>query len=142
MREDQFMGLNEWAQKFLEDNLAVVGERVIVERYNDGTVTETVEPIRDKGEIYDEARGFTCWPLRRYTLKDGTQVEEFLQDMPWSGGPVIFYALRRVDGDPIPKSLWSREEIIMMTVGCIEWSAEEEVEEEAEEKAKGKTEEE
>lgn len=49
--------------------------------------------------------------LKRYYLKQGGYVDEYVQAEPWSSGPVIFLALMDSNGQPIPETLWSQEEI-------------------------------
>lgn len=50
--------------------------------------------------------------LRIYTLKDGREVEEYVQAKPWSSGPCIFLALRDTKTkEPLPETLWDEEDI-------------------------------
>jgi hypothetical protein len=50
-------------------------------------------------------------PLCCYYLPDGSFVREDIQAVPWASGPHFFFALRDEEGNWIPESLWSPEEI-------------------------------
>ncbi|OPZ86967.1 MAG: hypothetical protein BWY75_02006 [bacterium ADurb.Bin425] len=47
--------------------------------------------------------------LHRYTLHDGTVLDEFVQEVLHNGGPMYFLALRRLDGTPVAETLWAPE---------------------------------
>lgn len=114
MRDDTFMGLNDWASNHVnsstveytdyvrrvykdgsEETLTLKGKKCLVEREGSG---DTVE-------------GFNSYPLVKYSFPDGRVLFEYVQDSPWSSGPVIFLALKDSDGKSIPESLWTDEEI-------------------------------
>lgn len=67
---------------------------------------------RDSGyvkEKYGNVPGAGDLPLFRYTLKDGSVAEEFVQCEIWSSGPMIWTALRLADGREL---LWPEEELV------------------------------
>ncbi len=67
-------------------------------------------------EVQDGAFTPQLLHLRRFILPCGTQVEEFVQAEPWSGGPCYFFALRdTATAEPIAESLWSDDEIMHLT---------------------------
>jgi hypothetical protein len=53
------------------------------------------------------------YPLHRYPLKSGGWADEFLQDQPWSSGPVAFIGLRVFDkdGEQVDEFLWPQDAI-------------------------------
>jgi len=115
MRCDQMIGLNDWAKEFILGEEIVIGERSITDSLYDGTITTKTEPIKQstvKKEKYDEAIGFNVWGLNRYIFEDDRVVEEYVQENPWSSGPMFFFALRDTKTqEPISESLWSDMEI-------------------------------
>ena len=50
-------------------------------------------------------------PLKSYTFPGGRVLTEFVQDVPWSGGPCYHIALRDQKGVVVAKSLWTDEEL-------------------------------
>lgn len=50
-------------------------------------------------------------PLKKYLLKDGSWIYEYVQDIVWSSGPMYFLALETEDLSVIKTSLWTKEEI-------------------------------
>ena len=116
MRLDQYKGLNKWAkQKVRRTKL----------------VHEVGKEIRSNGtEVpFDRVRRVPCvvksvyskvrarykpfaGDLYRYTLVNGTVLEEFLQATINSGGPVYHIALRNAEsGEVVPESLWTDAEL-------------------------------
>lgn len=101
IRCDQFMGLNEWASKFVKGEPVLVCTEEVTRVSPDGR-RETLEPrpvyessikMEKSGEFYsgmfeDE------YHLHKYTFPDGTVYFEKLQATPWSSGPVHFLASR------------------------------------------------
>jgi hypothetical protein len=122
MRCDQYIGLNYWANKMLYDHR----QTGVMERwfYPDETEIDDPKPFlvdsvrtripTHKIEIIGKIEG--AWnphvaDLRRFTLEDGTIYEEYIQAEPWSSGPCYFIALKDSEGNPVPESLWTDEEI-------------------------------
>jgi hypothetical protein len=93
MRTENVFGLNEWARR--QTRNAKKRDHCDV----DGVWTK--ELLR----------------LHRYILPEkGTEVEEYIQAEPWSGGPCYFFALRDTStGEPIAESLWTDDEILSCT---------------------------
>ena len=120
MRCDQYIGLNERAQKLVEPAKNELDYEVIAEerRHPNGS-SECIElefPRRVmkgnivahgtfKGMFEDE---YSLW---EYHLPDGTVYREFVQADPWSGGPMFFVALKDSKGKPVEESLWTESEI-------------------------------
>ena len=99
MRCTQVIGLSDKARNFL-DKHAVYDERL------NWTVSEVYENAKHLGMFDDGPM------LLKYRLKvDGSYVYEYAQAVPWSSGPCIFLALKRENGEPIPETLWSDEDI-------------------------------
>ncbi len=104
MRCDQFAGIPEAAKIFLKENEKppitcptcnqVRGFHWVVVNQYDGMF----------GDKYD---------LFRRQLKDGGYVDEFVQAVPWSGGPVFFIGLHVYDKNGVLRQsfLWSEEDI-------------------------------
>lgn len=118
-RSDSFMGLTDKAEEIITDMVMVKVKEEVT--YPDGK-TETNEferaQSRVKTEEYDEHSGMfgDPYPLHKYTMPDGTMYRDFVQDEPWSSGPVFFYALEKYDEKDetwkiVKESLWSDEEI-------------------------------
>lgn len=99
MRTDQFAGLPKIATDFLEKNMRP--PRICP---TCGHVTETF--IEQCGTF--EGMFGSEYPLRRYPLKHNKFADEFLQEAPWSSGPVHFLGLRLEDGT---EYTWTAEEI-------------------------------
>ena len=116
MRSEQYRGLNDWArsQVLLREEALVQGTIT----YDDGrqkafsrrewflvAETETIGEI--EGAWTDVIANLT-----RYTLPDGRVFDEYVQDVPWSSGPVYHIALKDAStGKPVPQSLWTDEEL-------------------------------
>lgn len=116
-RSDQFIGLNERANKWLEENGIHLKVRITREvravDSNEFVHQETHEFEELQSEQYDTISG--AWEeiagnLLYYPLKDGRQAREYVQDVPWSSGPMYFLALK-VDEEPVPESLWTEKEM-------------------------------
>lgn len=120
MRTWQHIGFNDYAKKLLSKTKQV-GERREEIRYPqpDGSHKTVLGPwipiivedyenelIGSEDVWYGEG---PC--LERYTFSDGTVLESYVQECPWSSGPMTFMALRTPDGKPVPESLWTEEEI-------------------------------
>ncbi len=94
-RQSDVVGLNDWAKEFVQ--------------------TALKKPALDeKGKPREIICPFSEFPLRtlaRYILPNGREVEEFVQEEVWAGGPYFFLALKDEKGKPIEKSLWTKEEI-------------------------------
>lgn len=115
MRIDQFNGLNKWAKRKVNATKAV--REIGAEIASDGTVTpfdrQVRVPIAQKRR-YSKQRGayrLFVGDLHRYTLPTGVVLEEYLQQIIWSGGPCYFIALRDSAGQPVPQSLWTKEQL-------------------------------
>lgn len=116
MRMDQYRGLNTWARKTVLKKEKVRQYGVMV--FGDGRrkpfqrwASVPVARIRVIGKI-EGAWNPHVADLHRYQLPDGRVLEEFIQETPWSGGPVYHIALKDVrTGKPVPESLWTDEEL-------------------------------
>lgn len=115
MRMDQFIGLNKWARRKVRRTRLVheVGKEI---RPNGKEVPfDRVRrvPCVEKS-VYSKVRArykIFAGDLHRYVLPNGTVLEEYLQETMNSGGPCYFIALRDSAGNPVEKSLWTREEL-------------------------------
>lgn len=101
MRMDQYVGLTDRAKKWLDENATRL-EWVKTVTYSDGR-QETFQGSVIEWEAYGVIRG--AWndevaALRRYTLKDGSRLEEFVLAQPWSSGPMYFIGLRPAPDSP------------------------------------------
>lgn len=121
MRTDQFMGLNDWARELLKG----CGKTHFTGRYEtrDVVAVEGEEESKIEAPVFEpcvlqEKSGLSyCgmfdneYALSRYILRDGRVYYEYVQAEPWDSGPMFFVALRDEEGQPVPESLWSEEEI-------------------------------
>lgn len=120
MRCDQYMGLNGWATGYLIDHQTAA--EVISIAYSP---TKEWEPrvlsselemiplykVEVTGKI-DGAWNDRVADLHKYTMPDGTELQEFIQATPWSSGPCYFIALRFLpEGTVCEESLWTEEEL-------------------------------
>ena len=82
MRTDQYIGLSPSTQKFV---------------------------AKMEAKQYDTFEGAFCnkFPLFSYDEK----YFEYVQEEPWSSGPMFFIALKDAEGTPVSESLWTQEEI-------------------------------
>ena len=105
MRCHQYIGLSKRAERFLKKN---------AQRQEKEKCEHCGSVIRGDGYKTDVARyeeGMEeMFPLYRYFLKDGGTVSEFLQEQPWSSGPMSFIALRNEQTGKIIGG-WMPEEI-------------------------------
>lgn len=124
MRCDQYIGLNKWAEKFVEGEIVqslIKGTKT----YPDGrvvpyeaTCTESTVEQRTYA-VLDGAWTPEFLHLQEYTLPNGRVIREYVQAEPWSSGPCYFLALEEMHIDhegkehwtPVEESLWSEEEI-------------------------------
>ena len=89
MRTTQFVGLTNRADEYVKKNSV---------------------DINHNGDTIDDMFGSPYYQCATFTHKNGKTFEEYLQECPWSSGPMIFLALRYVGGNPIKSSLWISDE--------------------------------
>jgi len=118
VREDQYIGLNERAETFLNN-----GKKVLVyseERtrtYPDGRVEQDTKEVKAGYETTrsgESVRGmFDDYQVNEYTVfETGRKYVEFVQAKPWSSGPMFFLALKdAATGEVVKESLWADDEI-------------------------------
>ncbi len=114
MRSDTYVGLNKWASKRVNQkmrvrvvgSLNIRGKVVQVDREQEVTVAVVTVIGAIPGSYKDHVAD-----LHRYTLPSGVVYEEFVQETIHCGGPNYFIALRRLSGQPLKQSLWTREQI-------------------------------
>ncbi len=115
MRIDQFVGLNKWAKRKVRATKLVreIGAQI----QPDGKAVafdRTVRVPLAQKSAYSKVRGsyrLFVGDLFRYTMPNGAVLEEYVQEIMHSGGPCYFIALRDAAGQPLPKSLWTRDEL-------------------------------
>jgi len=115
MRFDQFKGLNTWAKRKVRRTKLVreVGKEI---RPNGKEVPfDRVRrvPCVEKS-VYSKVRAsykLFAGDLHRYVLANGAVLEEYVQAVIHSGGPVYHIALRDSSGNPVPESLWTDDEL-------------------------------
>jgi hypothetical protein len=116
-RSESYIGLNAWAREFVEGEQVHAYSETITREMPDGTKT-TVGPkdvyvsnvCVTSHDTIEGAYGGE-YPLFQYTFDDGSEYFEHLQAEPWSSGPCYYLALRDSKGDPLPKTLWTDEEL-------------------------------
>jgi len=110
-RTDWFIGLNDNARKFLDENCIKL-KRV--------TYDENGKVLREDEILKSEEGNKYCWhsmfgtthPLNVYFLKDGSKVYEKVQLDPWSSGPNIFTALVDENDNWIKETMWDEDEVL------------------------------
>ena len=115
MRSDQWIGLNAWATR--EVGRTRTAREVGVRVFRRGRIERFDRKVRvpfAKVEVISPVAG--AWVdvvghLHRYIMPNGKVYEEFLQADPWSSGPCYFIALKDQQGNPVPQSLWTDEEL-------------------------------
>lgn len=116
MRCDQYYGLNDWAQNFL-NSITKKCVETTSRVYEDGTVEVLPSRKLDICQIKAEPSGKGVYgmnneyPLHKFTFPDGRVFEEYEQAVIHSSGPMIFTALKTEEGLIVPESLWDEEEI-------------------------------
>jgi hypothetical protein len=95
------MGLTKEATDFLKEN-AVIINKSVENPYGTMTIPQPDGEVIAKIGMFDEVE------LHEYKMKDGTTCREIVQEEIWSGGPVIFLALKH-NGAVIGK--WKEKEI-------------------------------
>lgn len=117
-RSDQFVGLNERAEKLVESKQKHVGIKTIIIEKFDGeskTIKENIfEPeiettVSNKYQLYGMFDH--SYPLNVYTFPDGKKLYEKHQTTIWSSGPVMFTALVDENDNWIEETLWTEDEI-------------------------------
>ena len=124
MRTYQYIGLSDAGRKYLADFYKQAGTTEVtattLKEYSDGRTeksSKTYPEANVRMEMYDH---FSPWyddqeDLFRYTNSiTGEAIEEFLQAIYHSSGPMAFIALRRADKKIIQESLWPEEEMERM----------------------------
>ena len=118
IREDQFPGLNKWAEAFVagEQKLAYIAK--LKKIYPDGREEQapdqeiyasTIKKEED-GRYYTGMFG-TEYALHQYIFPDGKVYKEYVQEEPWSSGPCFFLALKDEEGRSVAESLWTEDEV-------------------------------
>jgi hypothetical protein len=111
-RCDLYLGLNKWAQKLVTRQTRVAsltlanGETLQLPHPLKIAVVEKKAIATISGTYKDEVA-----KLYRYTFPSGLILEEYLQEKFHCGGPNYFIALRRLNGKPVKKSIWTNEEM-------------------------------
>lgn len=114
MRCDQYVGLNKWAQKRVNEkvvahvvgNVTRRGKVVQIDREQEVPVALVSVIGHIAGTYKDHVAN-----LHRYTMPSGVVYEEYVQETIWCGGPNYYIALRRVGGKPLKQSLWTQKEL-------------------------------
>jgi len=114
MRCDQYMGLNKWAQKRVNEKVVVRvvgkltkrGKVVQIDREQEVPVAVITVIESIAGAYKDHVAN-----LHRYTMPSGVVYEEYVQETIWCGGPNYYIALRRLSGKPLKRSLWSQKQL-------------------------------
>lgn len=109
MRCNQFIGLKTEADTYLDENCV----RDHIEIYVNGIRKSehwSVRQIEGKYKI-NYAFGQEDEMLPAYERHDGSKIYEKVQCTPWSSGPMFFIYLVDEDGNPIPESVWTDDEI-------------------------------
>jgi len=98
-RSEQFIGLSPAAKGFL-----------VVNEVPEKVCKECKRTFSRDLEIVDHYIGMfnTEYPLFRHRLINGDHADEFLQAVPWFGGPMFFLGLRLHD---LTELTWTEEEI-------------------------------
>lgn len=117
IRCTQWVGLHLNAVKMTEGGTVLLYTEVGVRQYPDGREEPFERPVRGSTvEVVKSSRFAEGMfpeeqlPLNDYRLPDGRVLEEHVQAVPWSSGPMIFTALK-CDGEWVQESLWPQEEI-------------------------------
>lgn len=116
IREDQNIGLNEWARTLLQGVVTGVesGTRVYAdgrkETFSERTFQEPLVKATPGAQTYQGMFGDE-YPLLVYQLPDGRRFEEYVQANPWSSGPMFFLALKDAAGNVVSESLWTDDQV-------------------------------
>jgi len=112
---DQYIGLNRYARRLITRTKTVLEFGI---RIHKGGKSEAfcherrfrVVTVANVGRVAGTYKP-TVAPLKSYTFPGGRVLTEFVQDVPWSGGPCYHIALRDQKGVVVAKSLWTDEEL-------------------------------
>ena len=119
-RSWSFYGLTPQAHLFLEQHIELCEyQETLIRTYANGRCEQSTQTLKEsswqKGKIYAQHQPWFDEPLqlKSWTLPNGQEIYEFVQDEPWSGGPCTFLALSYdISGtQPVIESLWSEETI-------------------------------
>lgn len=117
-RTDQHMGLNGSAALLVSSERKFAYLKRETRFYPDGRVERVPDILVYELAVRKEPSGRYYigmfddrYELTEYTLPDGRVYSEYVQAEPWSSGPVFFLALKDENGNWIPESMWSEEEI-------------------------------
>lgn len=116
-RFDQYVGLNEWARKFVGKREKVLVQGIM--KFADGRVRRfrhwTKLPAM-RVRVIGVIRGaFTpeVAQLKEYTTPGGRVLREYIQAAPWCSGPNYYIALLdAATGQPVPESLWGESDMV------------------------------
>lgn len=114
-RSDNWIGLNQEAEQFLDQNCTKRTELSIL------IVGDAPETIRTSemqkrelryAETYETVPGAydNNFQLRKFALKNGKEVFEVVQTEIWDSGPNFFTCLK-IDGKIVPGTEWSQKEM-------------------------------
>lgn len=116
MRCDQFIGLNERAISIVEKlEKGTLETKLTLKSDPDNPIFDKKEVEIDRTEMenadsYEGMYGIE-YPLYKYILPSGAVYIQFVQEAYFSSGPVIFLALKDVQGETVKESLWTEEEM-------------------------------
>lgn len=118
MRMVQYIGLNDRATKLITFNPILIHTDFIERKFPDGRIEKLIVPVYGNpikvstGDkyYYSDFSDNACY-LDMYELPDGTKLYEAVQEIYWSGGPMIFTALKDEQDIFIENSRWLQTEL-------------------------------
>jgi hypothetical protein len=110
-----YRGFTSDTNKLIVENVKV-GTRVIVDLDLEGKVTQArTEDVLKNNVHIDFVAQEDSWygegpTIEKFTFSDGRVWESYIQEEPWSSGPVTFMAMRDfTTREPITETLWPQE---------------------------------
>ena len=115
MRIDQYIGLNEWATRKVNKTMWVreMGISILPGGRRKPFNRKVEVPIARRKVIgtIEGAWNPEVANLNRHIMPNGEVYSEYVQEVPWHGGPMYFIALKDRLGKPVAQSLWTEGEM-------------------------------
>ena len=108
MRQTQIIGLSDSGKEYV---CSFVNRDLVIKIRNNKIIEEKEIISSEESNKHVINDDYCDIPLKKYLLKDGNWVFEKIQEVIWSSGPMYFLALENDQGEWLPETFWTKEEL-------------------------------